>query len=527
MPLNRESQHFSNRRKVRLADYILMSRWPRDDAEQCCPTKSAPACVVVKDLCLMNIPKLPAIGAILIFVLTCCSLQAQYDKVAALHSDSSLTPIGGPASAPPVSTEPYDFPDLRPTGKLNDQLPFWLQFGLEERLRFEGFSGDSFNPKSTDSYVLNRLRVAMILQPAIWFKVVAQVQDARSFLESPPLGPPNNARWDLKLAYVQLGDPEKEPVSVTVGRQLIDYNSTIIANSEWRNQARSYDAVVTKLHVNQFRVAIFAASVVNPQLYGISHHEEGNCIYGAYGWITHLLPKSSIEPFVLWRVAPSVAVEDSKSSTGRLDEKAYGLRIRGADLANFDYRYELVFERGTAGPNNIQAWATTTGLGYTARSLGWKPRLFAAYDYASGDENPTDGRHGAFDTMYPTAHDRFGITDQFGWQNIMAWRSGVTIIPHRRWSITAQFLDLSLASATDAAYNSSGGMILRDPTGKSGKHLGEEVDAYAWYEINREVHVGIGVGHFLPGEFMDKVGKGASYTYPYFVIEMLDGKRAH
>lgn len=452
-------------------------------------------------------------------------LWAQYDKVAALGSDSSLTPIGGPASSPPISTERYGFRDFRPTGELNDQLPKWLQFGVDERLRFEGYSGSGFKPNNNESYLLNRLRVGMLLVPASWFKVVAQVQDARSFLQPSPLGPPNNVRWDLKLAYAQFGDAEKHPVTLTVGRQLIDYNSTIIANSEWRNQGRSYDGVVADIHVDRFRAALFAAAVVNPMLNGISHHQEGNNIYGAYGWITRVVPKSSIEPFVLWRVAPSVAVEASKFKTGRLDEQAYGFRIRGKGIANFDYRYELVGERGSAGSNNLRAWGTTAGVGYTVASLGWKPRFFTGYDYASGDKNPTDGTRGTFDTMYPTAHDRFGITDQFGWQNIVAWRGGATIIPHRRWSLTAQYLDLWLASATDAAYNSSGGVILRDSTGRSGKHLGREFDVYTWYEINRQVHIGTGVGHLIPGEFIAKAGKGASYTYPYFVIELFDGKR--
>ncbi len=453
------------------------------------------------------------------------TLHAQYDKVAALGSDSSLTPIGGPASSPPISTLPYGLRDLRPTGKLNDHLPKWLQFGLDERLRVEGFSGSGFKPNNSDSYLLNRFRFGMIVQPVEWFKVVAQVQDARSFLEKPPLGPPNNDRWDLKLAYAQFGDAEKDPVSVTVGRQLIDYNNTLIANSEWRNQARSYDGVATNFRWNRFRAAVFAASVVDPLLYGISHHQEGNNIYGAYGWVSRVLPKSSIEPFVLWRVAPSVAVEASNVKSGHLDEKAYGFRIRGTGIANFDYRYELVFERGLAGPNDIQAWATTAGLGYTLSSSNWKPRLFASYDYASGDRNPADGTHGTFDTMYPTAHDRFGITDQFGWQNIRAWRAGATVIPRRRWSLTAQYVDLWLASAKDAAYNSSGGIILRDITGKSGTHLGQEFDIYTWYEINREVHIGAGIGHLLAGDFIARAGKGASYTYPYFVIEMFDGKR--
>ena len=69
--------------------------------------------------------------------------------------------------------------------------------------------------------------------------------------------------------------------------------------------------------------------------------------------------------------------------------------------------------------------------------------------------------------------------------------------------------------------------IARDATGKSGNHIGKEVDFYTWYEVNREVHVGVGVGHMLPGEFLAHVIKGAAYTYPYFVIDLLDGKRVH
>lgn len=472
----------------------------------------------------MNTNRLPALVG-LALALSCGVVYGQYDKVAALGSDAALTPIGGPASSPPISDEPYDLPDLRPTGWMNDQLPRWLKFGLGERLRAEGYSGSGFKPNSRASYLLNRFRFGMIAQPASWFKVVAQVQDARSFLEAPPPAPPNNVRWDLKLAYVQFGDSEKQPVWLSVGRQLIDYNNTLISDSEWRNQARSYDAIVTNLHVDRFRAAIFAASVVNPQLNGITHHQEGNNIYGAYGWITRVLPKSSIEPFVLWRVAPSVAVEGGNLRTSHLEEEAFGFRIRGAGISNFDYRYELVLERGTAGPNVIRAWGTTAGMGYTVTRSGWKPRLFVGYDYASGDKNPNDGIHGTFDTMYPTAHDRFGIADQFGWQNIVGWRAGATIKPHRRWSVTGQYLDLWLASATDAAYNSSGGVILRDRTGKSGTRLGQELDAYTWYEINREVHAGAGIGHLLPGAFIEKAGKGAGYTYPYFMIEMFDGRR--
>src|ERR1700741_878455 len=85
---------------------------------------------------------------------------AQYDKVASLASDSALTPIGGPASSPLGWVGPYAHPDLRPTGILNDQLPKWIQFGLDERFRLEG----------SDPYMMNRFGFGAIVKPSSWFK---------------------------------------------------------------------------------------------------------------------------------------------------------------------------------------------------------------------------------------------------------------------------------------------------------------------------------------------------------------------
>ena len=99
-----------------------------------------------------------------------------------------------------------------------------------------------------------RSRLQMTIRPVYWFRLVTQVQDSRPFSQNPPWGPPNLNAWDLKLAFAEFGDPEKQWYSVRVGRQMINYNNTIIADSEWRNQARSYDAVVTNLHYSRYRL---------------------------------------------------------------------------------------------------------------------------------------------------------------------------------------------------------------------------------------------------------------------------------
>ena len=438
-------------------------------------------------------------------------------------ASNPLSWLNGPGARTSGPNTSYDFPDFAPITDLDRKLPRWLRFGLEERFRVEGYNNSGYKPGSDDAYSLNRFRFQVTIRPASWFKIVGQVQDGRPFLQKPPIGPPNENRWDLKLAYAEFGDPERNWIDVRVGRQIINYNNTLLADSQWRDQARSYDAAVVNLHKDRYRLGIFAASVIVPLSQGISHHQEGNNVYGLYGGIDNILPKSVLEPFLLWRVQPSVAIETTaKIRTGKQDEWAPGFRWKGRVHNDFDYSYEAVLERGSDGPNDIKAWAATGGVGYRFSQLPWRPRIFAQYDYASGDKNPTDGTHETFDTMYPTAHDRFGIADQVGWQNIVAYRAGVTIEPHRRWTVTAQYLDFWLASATDALYNSSGGVVARDATGNSGTHVAQEVDTYTWYEINRHVNFGFGFARIHPGEFLAHTTKNGAYEYPYFVINFKD-----
>ena len=444
-------------------------------------------------------------------------------------ASNPLSFLNGPAFRTTGQGTPYDFPDFAPLTALDKQLPSWIGFGLEERLRWEEQYNSGFKLNNDDGYALNRARLLMQIKPTSWLRIVGQVQDARAWWQHPPLQPPNTNRLDLKLAYAEVGDPEHQWISVRVGRQLINYNNTIIANSEWRNQGRSYDAAVTNLHFDRFRLGIFAASAVVPLDEGISHHQEGNNIYGMYSAIDSLIaPHSSFEPFVLWRVAPSVSVETGgKAITGHESEQAYGVRWKGLVRNNFDYSVEGIHEAGSDGNNPIRAWGTTDGVAYRFSSMYWKPRMFTQYDYASGDKNAHDQVHGTFDTMYPTAHDRFGISDQFGWQNIRAVRGGITVEPHRRWTVTGQWLDFWLASATDSLYNTSGGSIVRNTTGSAGTHIGQEADAYTWYELNRHVNVGFGFAHIFAGEFLTKMEKGPNYSYPYFALNFKDAGKTH
>ena len=146
-----------------------------------------------------------------------------------------LSFLNGAAWRTTGNPAPYDFHDFAPATYVDAKLPQWIDLQAEERFRYEGYSNSSFKAKVDDSYLLNRFRFQVDLRTPSWFRVTAQVQDARAGFQNPPIGPPNTVRWDLKKAYVEIGAPDKHWFTLRVGRQLINYNNTIVANSEWRN----------------------------------------------------------------------------------------------------------------------------------------------------------------------------------------------------------------------------------------------------------------------------------------------------
>jgi hypothetical protein len=443
-------------------------------------------------------------------------------------ASNPLSFLNGAAGRTTANPAPYDFHDFAPFTELDSKLPKWIDFQGAERFGYEAYDNNNFKWGTNDSYILNRFRFQVDLHTTSWLRVTAQVQDARSGYQNAPIGPPNTVRWDLKLAYAEIGDPEKHWFSLRVGRQLINYNNTIMANSEWRNQARSYDAAVLNLNAKREHLGIFAASPVVPQAFGVSPHQEGNNIYGAYGRLDDFVGKhSNLEPFVLWRVQPAEVVEAAVAkTTGKENEKAIGLRLKAQPNPAFDYTGEFIYETGTVGKQNIGAFATQEGAAYQFINAVAKPRIFAQYDYASGNGNPAqNATHSTFDTIEPTAHDRFGITDLFGWQNIESVRAGTTIEPHRRLTFTVQGLDFWAPSPLDSIYNTSGSAIVTDKT-NHGRHVGAEFDSYSWYELNKHFNLGGGVGYLGAGEFLANVTTSHSYTTYYVALNFKDnGKK--
>jgi hypothetical protein len=423
-----------------------------------------------------------------------------------------------PLRAQPANPAPVANP-FSPAGEVNRILPKWLQLGGEYRARFEGFDGGGFKPDSSDAYWLSRVRLDMTIRPVWWLKFFAEGQDARAIAKQPGQPPYENV-WDIRQGYAELGDGDKSLFALRVGRQEINFgDQRLVGSSNWTNTARTFDAVRGianfALPVAAIRLDLFAASVVNVVNDTWDHHQQGNNFHGAHAEITKLLPGASIEPYFYWKLQPGLRNE--AGVIAKLDEKVVGLRWVGKLPAGFDYQLEMVKETGQLGSDKIQAWAGHWVVGRTT-AIRLKPRVWAEYNFATGDANAKDGTRGTFDQLYPTAHDKYGLADQVGWKNIRDVRAGVETKPAKNVTAVLEYNDWHLANAFDALYSTSNTAIARSATGTAGTHVGQELDVTGTWTVNTAFQVGAGLGHLFPGSFLKKTTPGTGYTFPYVMF---------
>jgi hypothetical protein len=405
-----------------------------------------------------------------------------------------------------------------PSEMANTGLPRWIRIGLEHRFRFENYTALRCNEGNDDHWMLSRLRATMTITPTAWWSFTFQGQDSRIFLKANPAGTaPFSNHTDMRMAYTDLGNVSEGKFGIRVGRQELNYGEGLLVGpANWGNVSRSFDAVRMVTRRGPVQLDLFAASVVVPQWSGLSHHVQGNNLHGAYlTWNKFLIPTATLEPYFLWRVGSGRG--DVAGGTGKADRRVSGVRFVGKLPGGYDYTTETVLEAGHVANSSVSAYAIHLIGGKTFSKHKGKPRVFGMYNYASGDRTPGDGRSETFDQVYAAAHDKNGLADQIGWQNLEEVSGGVEVTPWRRILLKVQAHDWKLAEARDGVYLANGNLIFRDLSGKSGTHIGNELDFVATYQVGAR-YVGAGYGRIFAGEFLQHQSKGTQLNYVYLNV---------
>jgi hypothetical protein len=406
---------------------------------------------------------------------------------------------------------------IAPSESVNEYLPKWLRFSGEYRARFEGFTGGNFRPDNDDHYVLNRFRVNLRVQPSSWLAFQFQGQDARAFGRNQTALPPLAVdTMDLRIGYVEFGNSDNKAFGLRAGRQeLVFGDQRLVGHVSWLNVARTFDAVRLTVRQPGIRLDTFASSVVVPRSGEFNKSVTGDNFHGIHALLDKLVPSGTVEVYGFWRLAPNRRSETGVP--GQLDAKTYGFRWFGELAHGFDYATQMVLQRGTRSTDDVRAWAGQWTLGRTF-AAGWSPRVLVEYNYATGDEDPRDGRRQTFDILYPTPHDLYGLADQVGWKNLRHVLAGVELKPHPRVRLVPKYHSWWRASLQDGVYNAGGVLIVPSPGPGAGRHIGQELDLQAFTTLNSRMNLVGGIAHIFPGTYLQRASGGASYTFPYAML---------
>lgn len=333
--------------------------------------------------------------------------------------------------------------------------------------------------------------------------------------DAPPQ-PIDRNDWDFLNAFVEfIGSPD---FRFRFGRTEMLYGAQrLISPLDWGNTRRTFEGVVGTFRNGNMTTDAF---VTHPVIVDPRHQDESNesrLFSGIYNtWA--LEGGRTVDAYLLDLNEDDPVITSGDGTLSDADLWTAGSRYAGKD-GPWDWDCEAALQRGHWGRDTARAEMLALTGGHTLADLPGTPRISLDVDWASGDDNSTDGTQGTFNQLFPLGHAYFGYIDLVGRQNIMA------ISPSARWKLgdTAWFRaawhDFNLDNDSDALYNAGGAATLADPSGSSGNHVGQEWDlTLGWAPSRLAPHSEFlfGYSYFNPGNFVEHLGSGHRPQLLYF-----------
>lgn len=447
------------------------------------------------------------------------ALALAWRTAAAEPATAALKPASTPATAPsglgkaapaPGKSAPW-YNTLKgiPLG------PGTLDINVNIRTRYEftdNFNVRSYGTEQQDHLLLLRSRLGLDYNMGKSAHVYAEMQDARYGSEELPRSAfqggsnPFYDEVELRQAFLEWQRIADSPLGFKAGRQTITYGDRrIFGPGEWGNVGRYWwDAARLYWHTKPVKVdLLYGRQIVSePTSFNDTHFPfTMSGLYAQFRPLTNGSLTIKPDAFYVGRYDTHGNLK-GESGTGDEIRHTLGLRADGLFGRGWDYYGTFAGQFGEYGKDDIAAFGAVAGLGYTW-STHWKPRLGAEFAYASGDDDPTDGTRGTFDSVYGAADAYY-----YGWMNVVNWMNlenyqvSFAVHPAKDLKVWVEYNYFRLASSRDAWYYGNGRPVRRDPTGQAGRDLGHEINLLGQWKLHPTLGLLAGYGLFLPGEFV-------------------------
>lgn len=441
-------------------------------------------------------------------------------------NDQSAAAIPSP-STPPYKQLRYDedyrfLQDLARHTDLFDPVkyvPFddgkwWATLGGEVRLRYEYFENPQWGaaPQDKDGYLMQRYMIHGDVHFLDAFRLFTQFKSG--LIEDREGGPrpTDQDDFDLHQLFVdgRLAWGENADFTLRVGRQEMSYGSSrLVSFREGPNARLSFDGVKSILKAGDWQVDAFAANPVRIKtgVFDDDPNPEQN-FWGLYvvtpvSW----MPGGNADLYYLGLDRKNASFDQGTSDELR---HSVGTRIWGRK-AGWDYNLEFVYQFGSFGSGDIQAWTAASDVGFTFENAPLKPRLGLKANVTSGDGNPNDADLQTFNPLFPRGA-YFGEPALIGPANHIDVHPSLDLALRRNLALNFNWDCFWRESTGDGVYGPAVNLIQSGQTSNA-RYVGNQTEVMLGWQLDRHITLTADYAHFFAGDFLKETTPGKDVDY--------------
>jgi len=406
--------------------------------------------------------------------------------------------------------DPIKYIRLRP-GR-ND---WFLSIGGEAREVWEQIGNDNWGQQPFMNAYLNERY--MLYFDVHYGKHVRSFVELKSGLNSYRIGGPrpiDEKKLDLQAAFLEVGTgAERNWIKFRAGRHEMEYGSgRLIDVREGPNVRLSFDGFMVKGGIGPWEIDGFA---VRPDLDkpGVFDNAPNHTVgfWGVYG--VRPLPKNiTLDAYYLGLDRKTAAFERGVGHEVRHTIGARLSRPVAEMKPGWDFDYEGLWQFGTFGSANINAWTVASETGYCFPNVPLKPRFSVKADVSSGDD-PRTNTLGTFNPLFPKGN-YFGVlaTAGPGPINFIDAHPRVEATLPQGVTVSVDWIFQWRESLRDGVYSVPGFLII--PAGKSNaRFVGHRPGAEVHWQANRHLWFQADYGIFYAGKFVKESQPGRNLNY--------------
>ena len=358
---------------------------------------------------------------------------------------------------------------------------------------------------AADTFNLFRTRVYGDLWYLDRFRLFAEFITAESSGQAIPPAASDIAHNDFLNLFVEAKffELNDNGVYARVGRQELLFGSQrTISPSDWSNVRRSFQGARASYRDDKIEEDVFVVNPVVPSTNTISSIDDKQVFAG--NWFKYRFTKdTSVDLYYLYLDNNNTNVAKGVyGAAGSFNLDTLGARFVG-QKDSFLWDFERALQLGGWANQSVCSGMYVAGLGYWFENLPTAPTLWAYYDYASGDPNPNKTNvHRTYFPLFPFGHSYYAGLDAIGRANIHDFHLELGSFITKWMRLTAGYHVLNLDQSKDALYNSTGGVVRQDPTGRAGTNVGTALNGVLQFHLDDHQIVLVNYAHLFAGDYI-------------------------